>query len=71
MPTNSELLQDLHHVLTANKRFYVSGPFCTIQVNTGNQSEIVWTAPIAWKFRGQPLRNLLTWMRADQIVEIV
>jgi len=51
------------------KKYYLSSKIFTIQVNTiyGN---ICWTAPIAKKFIGQPLENLIKWSRADVVEEL-
>lgn len=35
----------------------------TIQTNTDANGKIVWTAPITRRFLGQPLGNLVEWMR--------
>lgn len=35
----------------------------TIQTNTDSHGTIVWTAPITRRFLGQPLGNLVAWMR--------
>lgn len=35
----------------------------TIQTNTDARGKIVWTAPITRRFLGQPLGNLVEWMR--------
>jgi hypothetical protein len=44
-------------------KYWISCNRFTIQVETDAREVIVWAAPIAHKFRGQPLLNLLNWAR--------
>ncbi len=52
------------------KKYYLSSKRFTIQVNTDDSGIIRWAAPVAWKFVGQPLANLVRWSRADIVEEI-
>lgn len=52
------------------KKYYMSAPRFTIQVNVDDAGIIRWTAAVAWKFVGQPFTNLTRWSRADVIEEI-
>lgn len=49
-------------------KYWLSCSRFTIQVNTDDNGIIVWTAPIARKFVGQPLQNLVRWSKADQVL---
>lgn len=54
----------------ALRKYWVSCPRFTIQVNTVN-SRIVRAAPIVRKFIGQPLDNLIRWAgRSTQVTEL-
>lgn len=44
-------------------RYWVSSSFATCQVNVGEDGRIVHICPIWERFRGQPLGNLLGWLR--------
>lgn len=52
------------------KKYYLSSTRFTVQVNTDLNGVIRWTAPVAGKFVGQPLANLVRWTRADVVEEI-
>lgn len=45
-----------HHV-----KFWLSCPRFTIQVNVDDRGDVYWTAPIAARFVGQGLENLVRW----------
>lgn len=51
------------------KKYYLSSKMFTVQVNT-RSDRIIWGAPVIKRFMGQPLRNLIRWSMADEIVEI-
>lgn len=51
-------------------KFYLSSRIFTIQVNVNEGGTIVWTAPVAQKFVGQPFSNLIRWSHANQTVQI-
>ncbi len=52
------------------RKFYLSSRIFTVQVNVNEGGTIVWTAPVARKFIGQPFSNLIRWSRADKVVQI-
>ncbi len=49
--------------------YYLSSPRMTVEVKV-RDGLIVWTAPVVWRFRGQPLVNLTRWMKADVVERI-
>lgn len=51
-------------------KYYLSSTRFTIQVNTDERGIIKWTAPVACKFLGQPIINLVNWSRAD-VIEVI
>lgn len=51
------------------KKYYLSSPRFTVQVNT-RDNRIVWGAPVITRFMGQPLSNLIRWSQADAVIEI-
>jgi len=49
------------------RRWWVSVPFATVQVNTiseGGQDRIVEIAPIFHKFINQPMSKLISWLKS-------
>jgi hypothetical protein len=52
------------------RKYYLSAPRFTVQVNTDAAGIIRWTAPVSWKFVGQPFGNLVRWSKADVVEEI-
>jgi hypothetical protein len=51
------------------KKYWVSwnstsGP-CTVQVDVSPQGNIVWTAPLLMRFRGQPFSRLEAWLKLN------
>lgn len=52
------------------EKYYLSSPRFTVQVNTNADAIIIWTAPVAQKFVGQPIGNLIRWSRADVVEDI-
>lgn len=47
--------------------YYVRGRFFTCGVITNEHHVIIETAPLLWRFRGQPVDNLLNWR---QVIEV-
>lgn len=52
------------------RKYYLSSPMFTVQVNTNLDDVIVWTAPVAQKFIGQEIARLKRWSKAD-VVEVI
>lgn len=48
----------------------MSSPLMTVQVNVDQAGVIRWTARVTQKFVGQPMKNLVQWLRADVVEEI-
>lgn len=49
------------------RKYYLSSPRFTVQVNTDMDGIIIWTAPVARKFIGQHIDKLSRWTRADAV----
>lgn len=52
------------------KRYYLSSPRFTVQVNVDADGIIRWTANVTQKFVGQPMSNLVRWSKADVVEEL-
>ena len=42
--------------------YWLSTPKMTIAIRTDDAGRITWAAPVAWRFIGQPLANLESWL---------
>ena len=45
------------------RKYWVSSKIMTIQVNVDQNNVIVFIAPVARRFIGQPIMNLVGWLR--------